>query len=688
MSFLVKPKSILWLFSAPPLKKRILILQPALSDNLTAITVSATTPWLPASVRAAVKKGKPLTLRGSLSRTERRVLRKKKPIAPSDHAARYRHMAAGEAHPGKWNNDFTPHAVKIMDTFGQPWVREIWFCGVEQAGKTNTMLNCISWIKDRKRGNIFYLMPTEDASEKIIGKKLIPMFKESPQLAQYLTGKYVDIGKKIINFNDGTALFPAHSNSAQSMATFSAPYCFGDEIDKYPLLVGKETDPITLIKKRARAFRFSKFFFASTPAGKFIYKGMQGCHQVWARRLLCPHCGDYISMEAKRLVIPEDITPENIELRSKDIGYACTSCSTIWDESTRQMAIRQAVWVCLRGQEISKPAKVGFHLRAWECADISLVEIAGQWLKRKRGDLGADIGWDNGIEAKDYQPETSTGETSAILALCDDRPRDAVRTDTAALLMQVDTQQDGFYYEIAGVQFGRSLTTYQVREGYVQNFSDLVEIADLDFEDATGKKYKPYSGVIDSGGGRKGGAQHSRTHEVYQFCKDHPFFKPLKGVDRSTSPWRISNLDRWPGTNKPIRGGLVLYNINVNYYKDALAGKLQVAIDDPGAWIFYSGYTAEELQRLEKDPSVKLLNRMDEVARHYCSEYRDETGQWHHDRGKGRNDYFDVGVYRLFHCDLLRVAEWVQQDEQDQAEKEKQRKQKPLKKKFVSGSQY
>ena len=657
-------------------------MQPALADNLTAIRIPASTPWLPASVRARVKK-KPLELRGSLSRAEKRVLRKKKPIDVSDHAQKYRVMAAGEAHPGKWNNDFTPHAVKIMDTFGQPWVREIWFCGVEQAGKTNTMLNCISWIKDRKRGNIFYLMPTEDASEKILGKKLIPMFRESPVLAQYLTGKHVDIGKKIINFNDGTALFPAHSNSAQSMATFSAPYCFGDEIDKYPLTVGKETDPITLIKKRARAFRFSKFFFASTPAGKFIYKGLHGCHQVWARRLLCPHCGDTIEMTAQHLVIPENVTPENVELHIAELGYACNSCATVWDESTRQHAIKHAAWSCLKGQEISKPPKVGFHLRAWECADVSLAEIVGMWLKRKRGDIGADIAWDNGIEAKDYEPQTATGETKAIIALCDGRPRDTVKHNTAALLMQADTQQDGFYYEIAGVQYGRSLDTYMVREGYVQSFEDLVSISQIEFFDAEGKAYKPYSGVIDSGGGKKDGAKHSRTHEVYEFCKAHPFFKPIKGVDRLSNPWRPSTLERFPN-GKPIKGGLTLYSINVNYYKDALAGKLQIAPDDPGAWLFYSGYTADELGRIDKDPALKLMNRMEQVATHYCSEWRDEKGQWQHDRSKGRNDYFDCGVYRFFHCDVLRIAEWEPKSEDD--EKPKEQKRTRQKRKFVTGS--
>jgi len=567
------------------------------------------------------------------------------------------------AHEGPWRSELAPHTVKIMDTYGLPWVREVWFCGVEQSGKTNTMINCMGWAVDCDPGNIFYLMPTESSSNQIVGQKIKPTFQRSPALSKYLSARQDDTTMARIALRHGVTIFPAHANSPTSMATFAAKHCFGDEVDKYPAMAGRETDPITLLKKRNRNYRGRfKRFFSSTPAGAYIYKGMQACHQVWDFRVKCPECCDYIHMDVDHLVLDENATADNVDRIG--VQYACNGCGALWDDHDRESSIRNGRWQCVKGDDIARPAKVGFHHRAWECMDIPLVEIAAAWLKTKSGEVSAKIAWANGYEAEDYKQDNAVHAADTILRLCDDRPRDLVPQDTACLLMQVDTQQLGFYYEIRAALFGASTTSAQIRSGYVEKFTDLVEIAALDFHDVSGKAYRVMSALIDSGGTRKAGAKHSRTSEVYAFCKANPIFKAIKGADRASSPWRVTNIDRWPGTNKAIPGGLHLYTINVNYYKDALSGKLQISPDDPGAWLLYSGHTAEELMRI--DAGEQLPNRLKEYATHFCTEYRDETGQWLHDRSKGRNDYWDVGVYFIFHCDLLRVAEWQPEDQDEQ----------------------
>ena len=103
-----------------------------------------------------------------LPRALRLRLRHPEKIRVSEWAEKYRIVSDG-AHEGPWRHEYAPHTVRIMDTFGQPWVREVWFCGVEQSGKTNTMINCIGWCIDCDPGGIFYLMPTEDTADKITG---------------------------------------------------------------------------------------------------------------------------------------------------------------------------------------------------------------------------------------------------------------------------------------------------------------------------------------------------------------------------------------------------------------------------------------------------------------------------------------------------------------------------------------
>ena len=43
-----------------------------------------------------------------------------------------------------------------------------------------------------------------------------------------------------------------------------------------------------------------------------------------------------------------------------------------------------------------------------------------------------------------------------------------------------------------------------------------------------------------------------------------------------SKPYHPTKIDNYPGTSRPIPGGLTLYNINVTYFKNHLAEKLQI----------------------------------------------------------------------------------------------------------------
>lgn len=129
----------------------------------------------------------------------RRRMRTPERIRVSEHARRYR-VVTEEPHPGPWRHELAPHTVKIMDAYSQPHVREIWFCGVDQSGKTNSMLNCMHWAVDVDPGNVFYLMPTESTAQKVVQDKLIPMVRASKRLRQYLSNRDDDVTISRIKF--------------------------------------------------------------------------------------------------------------------------------------------------------------------------------------------------------------------------------------------------------------------------------------------------------------------------------------------------------------------------------------------------------------------------------------------------------------------------------------------------------
>lgn len=604
--------------------------QPALTHTLPVLPIPES---LPGHVRRSLS-GR--TVSFDIPRPVKLRMRHSEKMRVSEWAEKYRVVCDG-AHEGPWRHEYAPHTVKIMDTFGLPWVREVWFCGVEQSGKTNTMLNCIGWAVDCDPGNIFYLMPTEDTSAKVVGAKVRPTLRKSPRLARYLGSKQDDTTLSRINFSHGVTFFPAWANSPSSMATFTAKHCFGDEVDKYPVMAGMKTadnaqkneaDPITLIKKRNRTYKGRyKRFFASTPAGRYIHKGVQNCHQVWEYRVKCPDCGELIRMDAEHLIIPAGATPESIERDGCE--YAC-ACGSIWDDQKREQAIRTGRWICTKGEDVHRPAKVGFHHRAWECLDIPLAEIAAAWLKAKGGDLAAKVAWANGYEAVDYVAErVGQIEEAHLLKFRSELPRNLVPPDTAMLGLLVDTQQSSFYYQLWAFGYAPTVALHMLRHGIVESFEELEGMLASTWEDHDGRQFRIARGLIDSGGTRQSWQKHSRTVEVYEWCSRNRVMVPHKGVHGTTGDMiSYKDIATFPGTNKKIPNGLKRANIRVDVFKDELERRLAIEPDDPGALSYHC--------------------EIDEAfAKHYTTEYKTDGGEWIHDKNKGRNDYFDCTVYAL-----------------------------------------
>jgi phage terminase large subunit GpA-like protein len=567
----------------------------------------------------------------------RQRMRTPERIAVSEHAAKYR-MVTEEPHVGPWRHELAPHTVKIMDTFCKPYVREGWFCGVDQSGKTNTMLNCLHWAIDIDPGDCYYLMPTESTADKVVADKIIPMIKQSKRLRKHVSDRDADMTLGRIRLKNGVTIRPAYANSPSSTATFSAKYCFGDEVDKYPMLAGTEASPIQNIKKRNRLYKGRyKRFFASTPADRFIYKGTMDCHQVWEEHHQCPHCAQLFRPTGEGLVIPEGLEQADINADT-EIFYTCTECGAQIGELARMKILADPCWVCIKGAEVLRPSKVGFLHRAWDCLDVPLHEIAAAWLAALTGDLSAKKDWAHGIEAVDYIHEQIDRDEDFILRLVDkDLPREVVPAQSQRLLIMADTQQVGFFYQIWAIGWGKDLPVTVIDHGFVKGFSHLVDLSQKEFLTADGKAMRPASGFIDSGGGTNPAKpQHSRTAEVYDFCRKYKFFKPLKGRQQMELPWNVKRIDFYPssvGKKVPIPGGLNLYTIHTTIYKDELDLKLQHELNGPGCIRFH--------REFGKD-----------AARQLTAEYRDERGYWQCPSGKA-NHHWDIMVYGLALADIM-----------------------------------
>jgi phage terminase large subunit GpA-like protein len=606
------------------------MMQPALTADIFAQPLP---DFFPESLRRACA-GK--QIRYTLPRAVRERMQVPEDLTVSQWAEKHRRVTEIDAQPGRWRQDLVPHTKKLMDFISLPWVREVWLCMVERAGKTQVLLNAAMWQIDRgiDSGNVFWLMPSENEAKKALGERIIPALKASPRTARLLSRYADDTSRSLVRCNHGPRLIPAWSNSPASLSSFYGKLRIGDEIDKNADRSGGETDSITLLKKRGRDSDDSKLLLASTPAGKFIYKGMLAAQQVWAYHSRCPHCREFVLMDAEHFVIPEGATVESVKHGEHSVVYACNACRVEWDEADRAEAYQAGDFVAIKGADVERPESIGAHMPAFPLPNIKMAEIGAAIVRARSGDLAALMDLAHGYKAINYTPETKDRQEDTILLLRDDRPTGVVPTWTDALEISIDTQDNGFWYRIRAWRYGIDLKSALVKAGYVpsacaSDFTSLDALIAAEYPDENGEPHRIMAGIIDSAG--------HRTGEVYAWCRTSGVL-PAKGAQgRKTQPVTVSRIDRYPGNNKPIPGGLNLYHIDTHYHKDQIANKLQIDQTDNGALVLHSGYTHDQLKALARDPASPQHHNLEDYARQMCVEYRDERNLWQCPAGKANH---------------------------------------------------
>ena len=304
------------------------------------------------------------------------------------------------------------------------------------------------------------------------------------------------------------------------------------------------------------------------------------------------------------------------------------------------MAVRMGDWrdkktgiALITYLKAHKPRSIGFHLRSWISPFVSMSETAAAFLWGQKDKIKLKD-FQNGHAAEPWKVYTKDREEDRILALKDDRPRGVVPGGgiVAALTAGVDTQDNGFYYEIRAWGFGMEKESWCIREGFCMTWDALKQILWADeYLDANGNKYFVRIVFQDALG--------HRTAEVYDFCRQHRGkIVPTFGKKTMAQPHVWSNIEYYPGTKKPIPGGLKALNINTLYYKNELSRLLEINPADPGAFHYHSELTYD-------------------WAAMMTVEYLDENGFWACPEGEA-NHGWDCSVLALAAHEVLGVKFW------------------------------
>lgn len=587
------------------------------------------------------------------SRAEKRVLRKRRKVAPSVWAERHRYLPDDAAIPGRWKNSTVPYASGILDAADFRNVQEIVLCAAPQCAKTEIVYTYIGYTADRRPGNWLVVFPNGLDAKDNSSDRIVPMFSDSPRLRSYKTG-YSDDETGVKIRLQHMRITMAWATSAARLSNRPLPYAFEDEEDKYPPTVGKkEASPDALVEKRQRTFKhMRKKFRASSPTVESgpIWMALNNCHLVFDYYVVCPHCGHEQIMEFSGIKWTEgERDPKAIE-KSRDVWYECAGCGAHWDDAARNKAVRAGQWrdrksgrPVAKALESDRPLKIGFHIPAWISPFVDMWECAVAFLKGQKGQPAYKIAlrdFNNGFAALPWRATASDREAQTILELCDERPEGRVpgNGEVACLLAGVDTQDDGFWFEVRAVGFGlESWDSWGVRCGFIGSLEDLETVLWKDqYQDADGNTYPVRFALIDAMG--------HRTGEVYNFCTRHRGrILPSQGKDHQAAPIAYTTLEYFPpdskGRKRPIPGGLQLVKVDTNYFKNLLDGTLKIAPGDPGSWRYHSDLRVD-------------------WARHMVAEGINDKGVWEPITANRPNHGWDCSVLIMAARELLGVKFW------------------------------
>ena len=592
------------------------------------------------------------------SRAERRAMRKKRQVPVSEWAERCRVLPSTARHGGPWRNSSAAYLAGIMDASFFPSVEEIIVCAAPQTGKTEAVYTCLGYASDMRPGNAMIVFPDEQTAKDNAKDRLAPMFSDSSALREHLTGYTDDLGAIKIKLRH-MIMYLAWSNSPSRLANRPAMYGYADEEDKYPTTASKkEASPVDLLKKRMRTFvgvrklwRTSSPTIETGPIWTALTKEAQVVFDFHAR---CPECGRYQVLafgdgdSRHGIKWTAGVRDPLVIEGSHDAWYQCAHCDAKWDDAVRDRAVRDGQWrtrpakgstapsvelsAALRSR---KPLRIGFHLPAWLSPFVPLWECAAAFLKTL-GDKNKLKDFLNGFSALPWKHIEAARKEDVVLKLADDRPAGIVPGGgkVAAVVAGVDTQDNGFWYEIRAFGYGLYPDSWCVRHGFVQGFDNLERILLNDqYLDTEGNAYHVALVCQDAMG--------HKTKEVYDFCRKHRGrVLPTKGFERRAQPFMFGNIEYYPGSKTPIPGGLQIVNFDTNYFKNSVSTSMAVTPVDPGCWRYNSELDAE-------------------YARQLCAEGIDpKTGLWANPHEKA-NHGWDCAVLCLLAVEVLGVRFWA-----------------------------
>jgi phage terminase large subunit GpA-like protein len=565
------------------------------------------------------------------------------------------------ARGGRWRNAAAPYLVGIMDAVHEPGVKTIAVEKGAQLGGSEVLNNILGYFIEYDPCPILYVLPTFGDVEEWSKQRLADMIRQTPALRAVVRDKRQPRGSHEAESTLNLKIFPGGflalggANTPNTFARRAVRIAIGDDVDRFPPVVGDEGDPADLLEKRTTTFHDALVLMVSTPTlkGGRIDSLYERSDQ---RRYLvaCPHCGreDWITWNDPThfRVTFEEKDPATARLACPDEEHG--GCGALMTEPERRQMIAAAAARPDHGwrptAEPQQVGLVGFRVPALiSTLGVSLESLVGEWLaSRVKGKESLKVfvntrlgeGWEERGTRMSHGPLYGRREEYG----------DGVEVPAAAVALTagVDVQENRF--ELLVTAWGPAEERWVVDlrqipgrpEKDAEVWTALREALERRYAHASGHQLPIHSTCIDSG---------YATEKVYDFVLAHQVRRiyATKGIaGRSGEPVLGKPTEKRYGKSpRPVR----LWPVNVDDAKTDVMASLALASPGPGFIHFPTSLEEEFFAQLCAEHRETRYNKSG-VATHFV---------WMLDRE--RNEGLDLTVlclaaYRLLRPNILQMA--------------------------------
>ena len=514
-----------------------------------------------------------------------------------------------------------------------------------QLGKTSAFLNYLFYMITYSPDNCLVILDSNKTAEKLSRVRIRPFLRDQAKLASLQKGasNLEDKSSSVSNISitGGKNILIGSARSASDLCSFSAKYLLCDETSRYPEVLDKEGDPITLAMQRSETYTRSMAILTSTPTTDdcTIWQHYKlGTQNRWSA--VC-ECGYYMPVDYK------DIDFTDIEHPT----YACPKCGKVYDEYTLQYKLKHAYAPDANSEPFrdsyGRVCK-SYHVPGTLCPErYTWKYLREKELAARQTGAGGYQSFVNTSLGEVYYPGIDESiDVNKMIQCRRYFDKDHIPKWVQFVTCGIDTQDNRFELIVIGSDksrkhicfIERKIITGDLRQSQV--WTDLLShLNDFRCTTRDGRVLPIQISCIDSGG--------HFTQDVYAFCLRSPRLRPIKGLGSCDSSkdliYKVSDVPVKAYANGS--GRIQLTIVNVNYAKDIIREqmlKIQSNFKESD-WVISSNLDAQF--------DVIFFDQMNAEFR---ETYQQGRYRWVCKPGV-RNEALDCTVYALTAVDIARL---------------------------------